>query len=147
MAADAKYDMSVYPTAGLVRSASDGAKSYQVTLPSCHCGDFLNCKGKIVETPDGPAIAVCKHIAEFLARVGGWHKPAPEPTVFGPLTSIAAKALLGGEDVGLSPDHAARVLRNARTLEGKFLSQGYALPDGVVTYDRARDLYTVTLTY
>lgn len=77
MAAEPKYDMTVYPTAGLVRSASNGAVTHQVTLPSCDCADFINRKGRLAWAQDaGHTVTICKHIAEFMERIGGWNRPA-----------------------------------------------------------------------
>lgn len=97
MAADPKYDMAVYPTAGLVRSASDGARTHQVTLASCDCADFINRKGRLIEVDGIMAVTVCKHNAEFLERVGGWNRPAepkPAPQVHSDLTRVQAFGFL-----------------------------------------------------
>jgi hypothetical protein len=72
-----KYDMTVYPVQVAVRSQSDGAAVHMVTLPYCDCPDFTNRKGKVVETGDVKTVTLCKHLAEALERVAGWHRPAP----------------------------------------------------------------------
>jgi hypothetical protein len=97
MAAPAKnYDMTVHPTAGLVRSQSDGARAHQVTLPSCDCADYINRKGDLVQVDGLTAITLCKHIVEFLERVGGWNRPAgpPSPEVYENLSRQRARTLM-----------------------------------------------------
>jgi hypothetical protein len=93
VAAPEKYDMTVYPTAGLVRSASDGARSHQVTLPSCDCGDFINRRGQLLAVDGLPVVTICKHIVEFMVRVGGWNR-SPEPGVHEGLPRERAAKLL-----------------------------------------------------
>lgn len=119
MAAPAKYDMAVYPTAGLVRSASDGAKSHQVTLASCDCADFTNRRGQLVVVDDTLAVTVCKHVAEFLERVAGWHRPAdpaPEHLMYPSLSRQQALTVLTSSCI--SADLTERVLRAARAANG-----------------------------
>ncbi len=79
MAAPAKRDMTVYPIQAAVRSESDGARAYTVTLPYCPCADFTNRRGMLIEVDEHTAgVTICKHIASAMARVGGWHRPEPE---------------------------------------------------------------------
>jgi len=155
MAQAKNYDMAVYPTAGLVRSQSDGARAHQVTLSSCDCADYINRKGQLVETEAGPAVTVCKHVAEFLERVGGWNRPVPgpaappagrraaEPLVHQAVTRERARAILAG--AGVEDARARSVLTSIRVLRGR---DTLVLPDGgeaVVTYNLETRRYDVTL--
>jgi hypothetical protein len=100
--------MTVHPTAGLVRSASDGASAHHVTLPSCDCADFINRKGQLVEVDGGfveatagmVAVTVCKHIAEFLERVGGWHRET-RPEVHAGIPLNVVREYLAGAEVSV----------------------------------------------
>jgi hypothetical protein len=170
MAAGKNYDMTVHPTAGLVRSASDGAAAHHVTLASCDCADFINRKGRLVEMDGGTvAVTVCKHVAEFLARAGGWHRttePA-EAVVLGGLggraradldgglvffpniTDVTAKAILRGSLVGMSAGDSNALFREAAkhvngTAEFKAALCG-ATVDGQVEVDKLRGRCTLTL--
>lgn len=72
-------DMTVYPVQAAVRSASDGAAVHMVTLPHCDCADFTNRRGQLILVDEHTvAVTVCKHMAEALSRIGGWHRPEPE---------------------------------------------------------------------
>jgi hypothetical protein len=141
------YDMTVYPVQAAVRSASDGARSYTVTLPYCPCADFINRRGLLIPVDEHTmGVTICKHIAEAMARIGGWHRPDPEPKVITDLTPPAAKELLQGPEVGLIPRKANTVLRRASGhLSGTFSTLDGALVDGLVEYDRLQSRYTVTL--
>jgi hypothetical protein len=153
MAQAKNYDMAVYPTAGLVRSQSDGARAHQVTLSSCDCADYINRKGQLVETEAGPAVTVCKHVAEFLERVGGWNRPVPgpaapppgrraaEPLVHQAVTRERARAILAG--AGVEDARARSVLTSIRGQHGR---DTLRLPEGgwlLVTYDAQIDRYDV----
>jgi hypothetical protein len=122
MGAPEKYDMTVYPTAGLVRSASDGARSHQVTLPSCDCGDFINRKGWVVMVDGVPAVTICKHIAEFIERAGGWHRQPAEPEVHEGLTRNQASEILNGIP-GVTPAMATNALSSVNPGHPHFLAR------------------------
>lgn len=129
MALPAKYDMAVYPTAGLVRSASDGAKSHQVTLASCDCADFINRKGQLITIDGVIAVTVCKHVAEFLERVAGWHRPAdpePEHRMYPSLSRQQALTVLTSSCI--AADLSVRILKAARAADG--LTVTYQLDAG-----------------
>lgn len=112
MAAPAKYDMTVHPTSALVRSQSNGAVAHQVTFPSCDCADFINRRGLLVEVNGGIAVTLCKHIAEGLERIGGWHRPAePGPVIHQRLTRAQAVTTLTSHYI--AADLAERLLHAA----------------------------------
>jgi hypothetical protein len=88
MAAEAKYDMTVYPMTMAVRSASNGARAHLVQLSYCDCEDFTNRRGRLTE--DG-SVTICKHVREALERVGGWHREAtPGPVIYRDVTRSRA---------------------------------------------------------
>jgi hypothetical protein len=110
MAAEARYDMTVHPTHALVRSQSNGATAHQVTFPSCDCADFINRRGHLIETADGLAVTLCKHIAEGLLRIGGWNRPDTAVTVHARLTRFEATRVLCEAPVGLTEPQATDLL-------------------------------------
>ena len=144
MAAEAKYDMKVYPVSGLVRSASDGAGSHQVTLASCDCGDFINRKGRLVEVGDAFAITVCKHVVEFAQRVGGWTSRQDSEWV-PDLTHDEAVTLLTGERVRMGRPEARAALSALTTRRTESSDFTGRAGKGRVTYDPARARFTVTI--
>jgi hypothetical protein len=144
MPAEAKYDMTVYPTAGLVRSASDGARTHQVTLGSCDCADFINRKGKLIEVGDVMAVTVCKHIAEFIERAGGWHRPPePGPVIYQDLTRAQAGTLLTSHHI--AADLADRLLRAAIGSSPVAALVTIANGDMWAKYNAATRRYTVAI--
>jgi hypothetical protein len=140
------YDMTVYPTAGLVRSARDGARAYQVTLPSCECPDFINRKGWVITVDGVPAVTICKHIAEFMERVGGWNRPSPAEETFPDLTRIDVLSFLRGPRVGMTPRESNAVLAQFGSSEFAEFEALHGIT-GVVRYDRAAGRYTMTVTF
>lgn len=148
MTAEAKYDMTVHPVSALVRSQSNGAAAHQVTFPSCDCADFVNRRGQLIEAGDDIAVTLCKHIAEGLRRVGGWHRAEPAPVSFGDLTHTAVKELLASSLVGFSPREANAVLAKvARDGEASFkASITGLLVDGAIAYDMLASRYSLTVT-
>jgi hypothetical protein len=145
MAAEAKYDMTVYPMTMAVRSASNGARAHLVQVPWCDCEDFTNRKGRLTE--DG-SVTICKHIREALERVGGWHRAEPAPLFFSALTHTAVKELLVSSLVGFSPREAnAVIVRAGRESEVSFkASIAGLLADGSLTYDKLASRYSLTVT-
>jgi hypothetical protein len=149
MAAEIKYEMTVHPTAGLVRSQSDGAKAHAVTLPSCDCADYINRKGRLVAVDGLMAITLCKHIVEFLERVGGWNRAEPvapaRTVIFHHLTHADVKRLLqDNETVGFSIRGASELLRKVSAAEHADFE--YSNIRGKVEYNRLHGHYTLTLT-
>lgn len=117
MAAPAKYDLAVYPIQVAVRSASDGAAVHQVTLPYCDCADFTNRKGVTITVGDGRAVTICKHLAEALERVGGWHRqPEAEHRMYPSLSRQQAFTVLTSSYI--AADLAERILKAARAANG-----------------------------
>jgi hypothetical protein len=152
MTAEPKYDMTVHPTHALVRSQSNGAAAHQVTFPSCDCADFINRRGKLIEVDGGLAVTLCKHVAEGLRRIGGWHRDetaAPQQAaVYYNLMHGDVKELLRGPVVGFSPREANQVISKA-THDGEAVFKGFLtdLPaDGILTYDQTTSRYTLTVT-
>jgi hypothetical protein len=145
--ASKNYDMTVYPVQMAVRSQSDGAAVHQVTLPWCDCADFTNRRGQLVETGGGVAITICKHIAEALARVGGWHRHEHRQEVFPDVTRQRARTIL--TEAGQQDRAVTALLDRIQVHHGKdsFRSAGAGMPDGEVTYELVTGLYTVTLQY
>jgi hypothetical protein len=152
VAAEAKYEMTVHPTAGLVRSQSDGARAHQVTLPSCDCADYINRKGNLVEVDGMPAITLCKHIVEFLQRVGGWNRqPEPVPVravIYANLFLDDVKKML--QDVcvvGFGAHEANQVLAEVHSRNVAEFSQAAGAPvNGKVEYDKTECTYTLTIS-
>jgi hypothetical protein len=147
MASAPKYDMTVHPTAGLVRSQSDGARAHQVTLSSCDCPDYVNRKGRLVEVDGGiAAVTVCKHIAEFLVQAGGWHRPAALPLNQRDRLGVSferARTLLA--EAGIDDAKARSVLHSIRVQHGR---DTLRLPESgsvLVTYNELTDRYDVRL--
>ena len=144
MPAEAKYDMTVYPTMGLVRSASDGARTHQVTLASCDCADFINRKGRLIEVDGVMAISVCKHVVEFIERIGGWNRPAePGPVVYQNVTRQRAFTVLTSSY--LASSLADNLLHAAVGCSP--LSTGVDITNGQVSvrYDPQTRRYTVSI--
>jgi hypothetical protein len=143
-AAAPEYDMTVYPTHALVRSASRGGVVHQVTFPSCDCEDFINRRGVLVTLEGGVvAITLCKHIAEGLARVGGWKRPG-EPEVHENLTRQRAVDLL--EDSGVTRDAAlAGLLRVTRGAPSHFPRSGRPAALAETSSDHGPRRYKVTI--
>jgi hypothetical protein len=112
MADEIKYAMTVHPTAGLVRSQSDGARAHAVTLPSCDCADYINRKGRLVSVDGLVAITLCKHIVEFLERVGGWNRAVPETVEYHDITRSRVVTLLNaaGVPAGVINEALSRVV-------------------------------------
>jgi len=148
VAAEAKYDMTVYPMTMAVRSASDGAKVHLVQLPYCDCADFTNRKGRLVQLEGGSVITICKHIAEAMERVGGWHRAEPESLHFNDLTHTTVKELLVSPLVGFSLREANAVLAKVtRDGEASFkASVTGLLVDGSLTYDKLASRFSLTVT-
>ena len=147
--AKTNYGMTVHPTAGLVRSQSDGARAHQVTLSSCDCADYINRKGQLVEVGDALAVTVCKHIAEFLTKVGGWSRQ-PEPTVvYRNLLHNDVRELLRGDVVGFSLRESNQVLAEVgRTGSVSFKASLTGLRvDGTLEYDGLTSRYTLTVIH
>jgi hypothetical protein len=146
MTAEAKYDMTVYPTAGLVRSASasDGAKSHQVTLPSCDCADFINRKGWVIEVDGVSAVTICKHIAEFIERVGGWNRPAeevPKLVIYPVVTRGQAVTVLTSHYI--ASELTNRLLLAACGADGMWVTVGITTGQLSACYDKASRRYSV----
>jgi len=140
--AEAKYQMTVYPVQVAVRSASDGAAVHQVSLAYCDCADFTNRKGRLDVIAGVPVITICKHIAQAMQLVGGWHR---EPEIFERLSQKEVLDLLTGERVNLTQTLARRYISDVgsqRTSKAEFNSTRAA---GFVTYEPLRSKYTVTL--
>lgn len=138
MTAEAKYDMTVHPVSALVRSQSNGAAAHQVTFPSCDCADFVNRRGQLIEAGDDIAVTLCKHIAEGLRRIGGWHRaPSPEPKYATVRDVSRQRALTLLAEAGMPAAEARDVLRAAVSHRG--LAAEAAPGDGtgmrVTTYD------------
>ena len=107
------YDMTVYPIQAAVRSASDGAAVHLVTLPHCDCADFTNRRGMLIEVDEHTAgVTICKHIAEAIARIGGWHRPEPE--VYSDLTRAMAFQVLA-DKAGLQGRPVTVAMHNVHT--------------------------------
>lgn len=147
MAEAKQYDMAVYPTAGLVRSASNGAATHQVTLASCDCADFINRKGRLIEVDGVLAVTICKHNAEFLARIGGWNRQPEQRVTHEDVTRERARTILA--EAGLTDSAVRSLLNSIRVHNGKdsFRSGRVDQPDGEVTYDDLSGRYTIVLTY
>jgi hypothetical protein len=151
MAAEPRYDMTVHPTHALVRSQSNGAAAHQVTFPSCDCADFINRRGKLIEVDGGLAVTLCKHVAEGLRRIGGWHRDETavpqQAAAYYNLMHGDVKELLRGPVVGFSPREANQVISKA-THDGEAVFKGFLtdLPaDGTLTYDQLTSRYTLTV--
>jgi hypothetical protein len=142
-----QYDMTVHPTAGLVRSASDGASAHHVTLASCDCADFINRKGRLVEVDGGiVAVTVCKHVAEFLERAGGWHRapePLPEMVTLNRLTR--AQAFTHLTSAYMAADLVDRLLHAAVGASPIAATVRITVGDVMVKYDSTNRRYTITM--
>lgn len=140
MAAEAKYDMTVYPIQMAVRSASDGASVHMVTLPHCDCADFTNRRGQL--TADETAITVCKHIKEAMARVGGWHRPEePKHVLYPVITRGQAVTVLTSHYI--SSDLTNRLLLAACGADGMWVAQDIATGLLGASYDKHSRRYSL----
>ena len=145
MAAEAKYDMKVYPVQVAVRSASDGAAVHMVTLPYCDCADFTNRRGLVIETEHGVAITLCKHIIEALERVGGWHRD-PKDELRSGQTKAEVVAFLCGDRVKLTSVQARTVMdRFLRHDTADYSGRPGTGVHGVIARDPRLDRYDVTI--
>lgn len=111
---DKNYDMTVYPVQVAVRSQSDGAAVHMVTIPYCDCADFTNRKGRLVQAEGiGFTVTVCKHLAEALERVGGWHRE-PQPAGLDNISRADLRWFLSSAAVQLPSDEITALMRRAR---------------------------------
>jgi hypothetical protein len=144
MGYDPRYDMTVYASAGMVRSASDGARAHRVQLPDCDCADFINRKGQLAEIDGMPVITICKHIAEFMNRAGGWKRPAePGPVTYSDLTYQRARNVL--TENGVTAGCTGELLAEASTGRPSFYP-GFAGRHGEIKVEAAERRYTITVS-
>ena len=136
--------MTVYPVQAAVRSMSDGAAVHTVTIPHCDCADFTNRRGQLLMVDDHTmAVTVCKHVAEALARIGGWHRPEPEPVTYPYLTRGQAATVM--TSAFLASDLTDRLLRAAVGAGGEAVTVTIATGQVLVKYDSPARRYDVTL--
>lgn len=143
MAAEIKYDMTVYPMTMAVRSASNGARAHLVQLAYCDCEDFTNRRGRL--TAEG-TVTVCKHIREALERVGGWHRqpePGPAVTAFPGLTRAQAMTVLTSHFISAALSN--RVLLAACGADGMVVAEPIANGEIRATYDSAGRRYSLQI--
>jgi hypothetical protein len=126
--------LAVRPLTAEVRSETDPAKAYTVTLPYCPCRDFFYRRGNLSGGLEG---LLCNHLRAALGLVG-----APSRDV-SRLDEATAVELLGS--FGVSQRAADAALGRAQV----HVQGSIALPDGrgilVITYNRNADTYDVQL--
>jgi hypothetical protein len=137
------YDMAAYPVQVAVRSESDGAAAYMVHLPYCPCADFTNRKGRLSEQDGTPTVSICKHIADALGRIGGWHREAPSPVLYPVLTRGQAVTVLTSHYISSSLTN--KLLLAACGAEGMWVAEDITTGQLCASYDKATRRYSLRI--
>jgi hypothetical protein len=140
---DKHYDMTAYPVQVAVRSESDGAEAYMVHLPYCPCPDFTNRKGRLDVIDGVPVISICKHVAEAMQRVGGWHREAekPRPVLYPVITRQQAVTVLTSHYI--SSGLTNRLLLAACAADGMWVVEDITTGQLAASYDKGSRRYSV----